>query len=69
MENKIIELENGKKYLVISSTLYENNIYCLLVNQENEEEMIIAQVDNETIEIINDQKLYNELTRIFYDII
>lgn len=67
MENKIIELENNKKYIVISSTIYDEKIYCLLVNEEDEDEMLIGQIDNESIEVINDDKLYNELSKIFYD--
>ena len=67
MENKIIELENNEKYIVVSSTIYDETIFGLLVNVKDENEMIIAKIDNETIEVINDKKLYNELSKIFYD--
>ena len=70
METEIIELENGKKYAVISSTKYDNNEYILITEVSKDEENIseeleIVKRDNGNIVKIEEELEYELLKEVF----
>lgn len=71
-ENAIIKLANGKRYIISSELNYENKQY-LLTNALDEnkkiivKEILIFQVDNNSVIPINDVDLLNKLIPLFKD--
>ena len=70
METEIIELENGKKYAIISSTKYDNNEYILITEVSKDEENIseeleIVKRDNGSIVKIEEELEYELLKEVF----
>ena len=71
-ENSIITLKNGRKYIISVEINYENKQY-LLTNALDEtkkvmvKEILIFQVDNNSVIPINDVDLLNKLIPLFKD--
>ena len=71
-KNAIIKLANGKRYIISSELNYENKQY-LLTNALDEnkkiivKEILIFQVDNNSVIPINDVDLLNKLIPLFKD--
>lgn len=71
-ENAIITLKNGRKYIISVEINYENKQY-LLTNALDEtkkvmvKEILIFQVDNNSVIPINDVDLLNKLIPLFKD--
>ncbi len=70
MTGKTFELDNGEKYIAVSTTIYENDIYVILAHvnsQTNEidEDMEIAKCIEGAIEFIDDDELKNRLLPMF----
>lgn len=68
MEDKfILTLEDNNKYLVISKTIYNGITYCYIGKIDENPEYHFAQIINDNLEIIKDQKLINEITPLLVD--
>ncbi len=71
-ENAIITLKNGRKYIISVEINYENKQY-LLTNALDEtkkvmvKEILIFQVDNNSVIPIDDVDLLNKLIPLFKD--
>lgn len=71
-ENAIITLKNGRKYIISAEINYENKQY-LLTNALDEtkkvmvKEILIFQVDNNSVIPIDDVDLLNKLIPLFKD--
>ena len=61
----IITLNNGKKYVVVSLTNYNNNFYVYISNINNTDDTQIVLYANTQFIIINDESLIDELENIF----
>lgn len=58
-KNKKFTLDNGKVYVVVEQVVYENNIYLLIVNREDEKDCEYVEIkDDELLDI--DQDLFEE---------
>lgn len=58
-KNKKFTLDNGKVYVVVEQVVYENNIYLLIANREDEKDCEYVEIkDDELLDI--DQGLFEE---------
>lgn len=64
---KVLTIDNGKEYAVVSSCTYENNIYIYIVNLENENDTKICRFLNNEITEILDEDLVDELSIMLLD--
>ena len=62
---EIVTINNSKKYIVASTTSYEDNHYAYLVEFDNSENTKIYLVDGDNLTEVNDNALIDELENIF----
>jgi hypothetical protein len=62
---EILTLDNNKKFVVISTTNYENNLYCYVAELDNFDNTKIYLVKGEHLVQVIDEKLIEELENIF----
>lgn len=68
MEDKfILTLDNNEKFVVLSKTIYNGITYCYIGKLDDNTVYHFAQIVGSDIEIINDQKLINEITPLLVD--
>lgn len=64
----IITLNNDEKYVVVSTAIYEKEIYVYIVNINNNEKFKIAKIKKDKlIEIPDDKELVRKLIVLFYE--
>ena len=52
LENKVIEAENGKNYLIIITVTYEERVFGYLVNKEDETDTLFMELCEDSIKPI-----------------
>jgi hypothetical protein len=62
---EILTLNNNKKFVVVSTTNYENNLYCYLSELDNSNNTKIYLVKEDNLIQVVDEILINELENIF----
>jgi hypothetical protein len=64
----IITLNNDEKYVVVSTAIYEKEIYVYIVNINNNEKFKIAKIKKDKlIEVPDDKELVRKLIVLFYE--
>ena len=63
----IVTLENNKKYLVASTCSYHSKIYVYLVNVENSSDCILANLQEDNLEQVTDDKLFIKIMPLIID--
>jgi len=64
----IITLNNDGKYVVVSTAIYEKEIYVYIVNINNNEKFKIAKIKKDKlIEVPDDKELVRKLIVLFYE--
>lgn len=62
----VVTLDDGNRYLVASKAVYEDKLYYLLMNKENNELMTVY-VDNDELVESEDLDVNTELVPLFYE--
>lgn len=61
MNNKIIILDDGNKYTLIKSIMFQNKKYIYLADINDVKNIIIGELKNDKIMVVEDSKLFGEL--------
>ncbi len=57
----IITLNNNKKYVLVSSILFEGKKYVYLSGLEDYKDVIIGEIENDEITVVSDINLFGKL--------
>lgn len=68
-ENQIIELEDGKDYIILKKVEYNSYDYIYLMSVEKPIKVLVAKVDNSadelSLEIVNNEEELNNIVNLF----
>lgn len=60
-KNLIVTLNNSKKYVLVSSILFEGKKYVYLSGLEDYKDVVIGEMENDEITVVSDIKLFGQL--------
>ena len=64
---RVLTLENGKEYAIVSSTEYKNEAYIYIASLENENDTKVCIYKNNEIIEVNDENILQIVEPIFLD--
>ncbi len=57
----IVTLDNNKKYVLVSSIMYEGEKYVYLSGLDDYKDFIIGEIKNDEITVVSDTNLFGQL--------
>lgn len=57
----IVTLDNNKKYVLVSSIMYEGKKYVYLSGLDDYKDFIIGEIKNDEITVVSDTNLFGQL--------
>lgn len=65
----IVTLDNNKKYVLVSSIMYEGEKYVYLSGLDDYKDFIIGEIKNDEITVVSDTNLFGQLIIEFNKVI
>lgn len=64
---RILTLSDGREYVIVTSTVYENRVYVYVANIENENDTKVCAYENNELIEIEDDELLDEVEELLLD--
>lgn len=61
MKGQVIKLEDGTKYAIAEILMLNNINYIYIINIDNNKDIRFAEIEDDKINFVNDNNLYNLL--------
>lgn len=65
----IVTLDNNKKYVLVSSIMFEGKKYVYLSGLDDYKDFIIGEIENDEITVVSDTNLFGQLIIEFNKVI
>ena len=67
-ESELLTLDDGKKYVVVFSTMYNNENYAFLIDQDDYENTMVCKYDNnDGLEEVTDQSIIEQIMKLYIE--